>query len=99
MAAAVAMMGTHPHIAGEVSWLAGSSGRERGVPDIGDDPDRCLLRRMAQGDVEALRRLYDEYSRRAMAIAMRVLRSQTEAEDVVQETFLEVWRRADQFDN
>jgi RNA polymerase sigma-70 factor (ECF subfamily) len=54
---------------------------------------------MAQGDVEALRRLYDEHARRAMAIAMRVLRSQTEAEDVVQETFLEVWRRAEQFDN
>ncbi len=33
-----------------------------------------------------------------MAIAMRVLRNEPEAEDVVQETFLEVWRRAAQFD-
>ena len=53
---------------------------------------------MAQGDVEALRRLYDAHARRAMAIAMRVLRSEPEAEDVVQETFLELWRRAEQFD-
>lgn len=53
---------------------------------------------MARGDVEALRCLYDLHARRAMAIAMRVLRNEPEAEDVVQETFLEIWRRAGQFD-
>jgi RNA polymerase sigma-70 factor (ECF subfamily) len=66
---------------------------------VGDHPDRALLARMARGDVEALRRLYHDHARRAMAIAMRVLRNEPEAEDVVQETFLEIWRRADQFDN
>lgn len=47
----------------------------------------------------ALRVLYDEHVGRAMAIAMRVLRNQPEAEDVVQEAFLEIWRRAEQFDD
>ena len=49
--------------------------------------------------MEALRVLYDEHAGRAMAIAMRVLRNEPEAEDVVQEAFLEVWRRAEQFDD
>jgi RNA polymerase sigma-70 factor, ECF subfamily len=53
---------------------------------------------VAAGDVAALRALYDEHARRAMAIALRILRSVEEAEDVVQETFLEVWRRSAQFD-
>ncbi len=35
---------------------------------------------------------------RAMAIAMRLLKDRAEAEDVVQETFVEVWKRADQYE-
>jgi RNA polymerase sigma-70 factor, ECF subfamily len=60
--------------------------------------DRELLGRIAQGDVAALRVLYDEQAPRALSIARRILRSVEEAEDVVQETFLELWRRAPQFD-
>lgn len=97
MGAAVAMMGERPHIAIKVIATLGR-GREPGTSGMGNHPDRGLLARMAGGDVEALRRLYNHHSRRAMGIAMRVLRNQTEAEDVVQETFLEIWRRAGQFD-
>jgi RNA polymerase sigma-70 factor (ECF subfamily) len=60
--------------------------------------DRELLTRVAHGDVNALRELYDQHAPRAMAIAFRILRRAEEAEDIVQETFLEVWRRASQFD-
>ena len=68
---------------------AGASDRTR---------DRELLSRVARGDVAALRTLYDEHAPRAMAIATRILRNPEDAEDVVQETFVELWRRARQFD-
>ena len=62
------------------------------------DRDRELLGRVANGEIAALKRLYEEHAARAMAIAVRVLRDPNEAEDVVQETFLELWRRAPQYD-
>ena len=60
--------------------------------------DRALLGRVAAGDVAALRLVYNDHAPRAMAIARRILRNVEEAEDIVQETFLELWRRAPQFD-
>jgi RNA polymerase sigma-70 factor (ECF subfamily) len=68
------------------------------VPDRNRNRDRELLARVARGDIGALRALYDEHAPRALAIATRVLRDQNEAEDIVQETFLELWRRAPQYD-
>jgi len=67
-----------------------------GAPDR--SRDEALMIRVAAGDVGALRTLYDQHAPRAMAIAMRILHSPEEAEDVVQETFLELWRRSSQFD-
>jgi RNA polymerase sigma-70 factor (ECF subfamily) len=61
-------------------------------------PSEELVARIALGDVAALRALYDLHGGRVLALARLVLRDEAEAEDVVQETFLEVWRRADRFD-
>jgi RNA polymerase sigma-70 factor (ECF subfamily) len=60
--------------------------------------DRELLERVAHGDIAALRSIYEQHASRAITIAYRILRNREEAEDVVQETFLEVWRRSAQFD-
>jgi RNA polymerase sigma-70 factor (ECF subfamily) len=57
-----------------------------------------LAARIAAGDASALRSAYDQYAHRALALALRIVRSRAEAEDVVQDTFLEVWRRASEFD-
>lgn len=56
------------------------------------------IARIARGERAALRALYDEFAGRAMAIAGRVLGSKAEAEEVVQETFLEIWRRAPEYE-
>jgi len=86
------------HTAGDLTWLFAGFLARPGVSAPDRARDRDLLDRVARGDVAALRTLYEEHAARAMAIAVRVLRDQSEAEDVVQETFLELWRRAPQFD-
>lgn len=45
-----------------------------------------------------MRALYARCSGRAWAVALRILNSRPDAEEVLQETFLEVWRRAREFD-
>jgi len=57
-----------------------------------------LFARVAAGDQAALRALYDRHAPQAMAVAMRILRAPNEAEEIVQETFVEVWRRAAEYD-
>lgn len=60
--------------------------------------DEVLLRRIAARDPKALRELYDRCASVALAVAHRILRSAPEAQDVLQDAFVEAWRNAGQFD-
>jgi RNA polymerase sigma-70 factor, ECF subfamily len=60
--------------------------------------DQALIDRIVLGDEAALRELYELLAPRAFAIALKVLRDPAEAEEVLQDTFLEVWRSATRFD-
>lgn len=53
-----------------------------------------LLGRVAQGDESALKRLYDLTSGRLYGLALRIVRTGELAEDVLQESFLRIWRSA-----
>jgi RNA polymerase sigma-70 factor, ECF subfamily len=57
-----------------------------------------LLQRLARGDRAALGELYDLYAGLVHGLALRVLRDASEAEDVVQEVFMQVWRQAGRYD-
>jgi RNA polymerase sigma-70 factor, ECF subfamily len=57
-----------------------------------------LLRRLADGDTEALGTFYDAYAGLVHGLALRILRDTTDAEDVVQEVFMQAWRQAARFD-
>jgi RNA polymerase sigma-70 factor, ECF subfamily len=59
---------------------------------------QVLLRRLAAGDHAALGEFYDLYAGLANGLALRILRDTSEAEDVVQEVFVQVWRQASRFD-
>jgi RNA polymerase sigma-70 factor (ECF subfamily) len=60
--------------------------------------EAALFARVVRRDASALRVLYDRHGAKAMAIAVRILHSSSEAEEIVQETFVEVWRRAPEYD-
>lgn len=60
--------------------------------------DTELVARAARGDGESLGLLYDRHAGRMRAIALRIVRAPEDAEDVVQETFVQAWRQADRFD-
>lgn len=57
-----------------------------------------LLHAVAGGDEAALARLYDAYRVILFGLLVRILNSREEAEDVLQDVFIQVWRRAKDFD-
>jgi len=55
---------------------------------------RRLLRNSLRGDTRAFRSIVETYQSYAYALAYRILAQQEDAEDVVQDAFLRVWRHA-----
>jgi RNA polymerase sigma-70 factor, ECF subfamily len=74
------------------------------LPDLTTDPDTDpmsdvgLMRRVIAGSQEALAQLYDRHNDSVFGAAWRTSRDQWVAAEVVQETFLALWNRAELFD-
>ncbi|HEY7814422.1 MAG TPA: ECF RNA polymerase sigma factor SigK [Nakamurella sp.] len=69
------------------------------VPDPApDESPEELLRLTALGREDAFERLYDTFSARVFGLARRIVRDPNQAEEIAQEVFLEIWRRASRFD-
>lgn len=66
------------------------------TPDATGDAE--LLQRIAADDDEALRIFYRRYSGLIFSLAWRMLGDEARAEEVLQETFIRVWRAAITFD-
>jgi RNA polymerase sigma-70 factor (ECF subfamily) len=60
--------------------------------------DAALIARLRDGDENAMADVYDRYSSIVYGVALRVLHDTTAAEDVLQEVFLQLWRRPQIFD-
>lgn len=67
-------------------------------PEQAQASDVDLLHAVARRDERALGSLYDRYRVILFGLLARILNSREEAEDVLQEVFLQVWRRAADFD-
>lgn len=65
---------------------------------VAQNNDAFLLRAIAGGEEIALAELYDRYRLILFGLLVRILHSQSEAEDVLQEVFIQVWQRARDFD-
>jgi RNA polymerase sigma-70 factor, ECF subfamily len=75
------------------SYVAG--GRWGTVVDKGDV---SLIGGAAAGDRECLAALYDRYASALLAIGRRILGDRREAEDLLHDVFIEVWRQAGDYD-
>src|ERR1700678_1209028 len=61
------------------------------------DQDIALLRRIGAKDRDAFAEFYDKYSTLLFSIASKILNDAAEAEDVLQETFVQIWEKAGNF--
>jgi RNA polymerase sigma-70 factor (ECF subfamily) len=82
-----------------LSYLEESEMRVTGTqaPNVPDDA--VLIARLRGGDQSAMSDLYDRYSAVVYGVALRVLGDTMAAEDVLQEVFLQLWRRPGNFDS
>ena len=56
-----------------------------------------LIQKCIQGNGGAQRELYERYAPKLMAVAMRYAKSQAEAEDVLQEAFIKIFKSLETF--
>lgn len=63
------------------------------------DADLALVRALAVNDPGAMGRFYDRFSSLVVAVALRMFRDRTEAEELAEDVFVELWQRAAQYDH
>lgn len=59
--------------------------------------DEALLQRVAQQDVAAYEVFYDRHTQVVYSLILRIVRQTARAEELLQETFWQVWRGADSY--
>ena len=59
--------------------------------------DEALMKAITNRRQTALRELYDRYGKTVKAVVVRVVHEEAEADDVLQEIFLQIWREAENY--
>jgi len=74
--------------------------RHADVPagDVASDPQLALMQRVGRGDQAAFGDLYDNVAALVHGVVLKIVRDPSQAEEVVQEVFVELWRIAPRFD-
>jgi RNA polymerase sigma-70 factor (ECF subfamily) len=91
-----ALRGGYTPLAVELGLTFGAGGptaSARPAANGAQDDDKTLVESVAKGDARALELIYERYSRGVYSLAMRLLTDGPAAEEVVQETFLKLWRQ------
>ena len=66
--------------------------------DPGAVADMQLMGSLQAGDQSAFVRVFERHSPVVLGLLIRILASRSEAEEVLQEVFLQVWRQADRYE-
>ena len=67
------------------------------MPPASTQDDAYLLALVQRGDEAAMASLFDRYSKIVYSVALRVLRDPGLAEDILQEIFMQIWRKPESF--
>jgi RNA polymerase sigma-70 factor, ECF subfamily len=76
------------------SAISKEANAKTAVPAGMELADEALISAMCDGEEWALELLYDRYNRYAYSLAYRVVQDPTIAEDIMQEAFISIWRKA-----
>src|SRR6266511_1420203 len=79
-------------------WAVVEAGRSPHREPVDPSADLDAIRRVANGDPDALAFLYDRHSRIVYALAFRIIGDSPDAEEIVQDVFAQVWRQAARYD-
>ena len=96
LAVPLGLRGGYTRLTVELGLTFGGSGPSASAQDsVGGavDDDARLVASVATGDSNALEVLYERHSRGVYSLALRLLTDSPAAEEVVQETFLKLWRQ------
>ena len=86
----------NPEIAERLEFnVAAAETAAAAVDEAAPDIDLCRL--AADGNIAAFEVLYQRYHRRTYSLALRMTNSQTEAEDLTQEVFIQLFRKIGSF--
>ena len=79
--------------------VAQNQTRALGKTPVTADPTLAihLIRQVANQDRDAFSQLYDRFSTLVFTLAMRMLKARSDAEDLLQEVFVQVWRQAQNY--
>ena len=69
------------------------------APGRSGDDDNELLRRIRQGDQDAMAIIFKRYGGAVFSVALRILRDPSQAEDVMQEILFQLWRSSESFEH
>ena len=69
-----------------------------GAAALGTPDDAQLLRRMAEGDEQALGAFYDRWQPLVHGVVLRILRQRDDVADVVEAAFWQAWRQAGRYE-
>ena len=67
-------------------------------PEEVEEAQAQLLRGIAAGDIQSMATFYDETAAPLFSLALRILGDHGEAEEVIQDVFMQVWEKASSFD-
>jgi len=96
LAVPLALRGGYTSLAVELGLTFGGGGPTASAQRAADralDQDALLVESIARGETRGLERAYERYSRGVYSLAVRLLADGPAAEEVVQETFLKLWRQ------